>query len=131
MQSKRTAIEAFSEIIRIFEEECETQERYSKEYIDMFLTLDTGAEAEKYGSQKRGFLPSQWYELLSSSPTSPRIQSSSDELQSRVEEIHSSKKKLEEELRNKALAHMEMDKKINSLKPDLIQLRKLRDQYLL
>uniref|UniRef100_A0A674NW37 Phosphoinositide-3-kinase regulatory subunit 2 n=1 Tax=Takifugu rubripes TaxID=31033 RepID=A0A674NW37_TAKRU len=106
LQSNRTAIEAFGEIIRIFEEECETQERYSKEYIDMFLTLDNGAETDK-------------------------IQSGSDELQSRVEEIHSSKKKLEEELRSKALAHMEMDKKINSLRPDLMQLRKLRDQYLL
>lgn len=55
MQSKRTAIEAFGEIIRIFEEECETQERYSKEYIDMFLTLDTGAESDKYASQRRRF----------------------------------------------------------------------------
>lgn len=61
----------------------------------------------------------------------PRIQSNSDELQSRVEEIHNSKKKLEEELRNKALAHMEVDKKMNCLKPDLVQLRKIRDQYLL
>uniref|UniRef100_A0A8C9YXZ5 Phosphoinositide-3-kinase regulatory subunit 2 n=1 Tax=Sander lucioperca TaxID=283035 RepID=A0A8C9YXZ5_SANLU len=59
------------------------------------------------------------------------IQSNSDELQSRVEEIHNSKKKLEEELRRKALAHMEVDKKMNSLKPDLVQLRKIRDQYLL
>ncbi|KAI3368215.1 hypothetical protein L3Q82_007936 [Scortum barcoo] len=106
LQSKRTAIEAFSEIIRIFEEECETQERYSKEYIDMFLTLDGNTETDK-------------------------IQSNSDELQSRVEEIHSSKKKLEEELRRKALAHMEVDKKMSSLKPDLVQLRKIRDQYLL
>ncbi|KAM9358385.1 phosphatidylinositol 3-kinase regulatory subunit gamma-like [Symphorus nematophorus] len=106
LQSKRTAIEAFSEIIRIFEEECETQERYSKEYIDMFLTLDSSTETDK-------------------------IQNNSDELQSRVEEIHSSKKKLEEELRRKALAHMEVDKKMNSLKPDLVQLRKIRDQYLL
>ncbi|CAJ1060871.1 phosphatidylinositol 3-kinase regulatory subunit gamma-like [Xyrichtys novacula] len=106
LQSKRTAIEAFSEIIRIFEEECETQERYSKEYIDMFLTLDSSTETNK-------------------------IQNNSDELQSRVEEIHSSKKKLEEELRMKALAHMEVDRKMNSLKPDLVQLRKIRDQYLL
>ncbi|XP_035807910.2 phosphatidylinositol 3-kinase regulatory subunit gamma-like isoform X2 [Amphiprion ocellaris] len=106
LQSKRTAIEAFGEIIRIFEEECETQERYSKEYIDMFLTLDSNTETDK-------------------------IQSNSDELQSRVEEIHNSKKKLEEELRNKAMAHMEVDRKINSLKPDLVQLRKIRDQYLL
>uniref|UniRef100_A0A8C2YW53 Phosphoinositide-3-kinase regulatory subunit 2 n=1 Tax=Cyclopterus lumpus TaxID=8103 RepID=A0A8C2YW53_CYCLU len=103
LQSKRTAIEAFSEIIRIFEEECETQERYSKEYIDMFLTLDS----------------------------STQIQNNSDELQSRVEEIHNSKKKLEEELRRKALAHMEVDKKMDNLKPDLVQLRKIRDQYLL
>ncbi|XP_036969548.1 phosphatidylinositol 3-kinase regulatory subunit gamma-like isoform X2 [Acanthopagrus latus] len=106
LQSKRTAIEAFSEIIRIFEEECETQERYSKEYIDMFLTLDSSTETDK-------------------------IQSNSDELHTRVEEIHSSKKKLEEELRTKALAHMEVDKKMNSMKPDLVQLRKIRDQYLL
>ncbi|XP_065811828.1 phosphatidylinositol 3-kinase regulatory subunit gamma-like isoform X2 [Labrus bergylta] len=106
LQSNRTAIEAFSEIIRIFEEECETQERYSKEYIDMFLTLDSNTETDK-------------------------IQNNSDDLQSRVEEIHCSKKKLEEELRNKALAHMEVDRKMNSLKPDLVQLRKIRDQYLL
>ncbi|XP_071342150.1 phosphatidylinositol 3-kinase regulatory subunit gamma-like isoform X2 [Trachinotus anak] len=106
LQSKRTAIEAFSEIIRIFEEECETQERYSKEYINMFLTLDSTTEADK-------------------------IQSNSDELQSRVEEIHNSKKKLEEDLRKKAVAHMEVDKKMSSLKPDLVQLRKIRDQYLL
>lgn len=59
-----------------------------------------------------------------------RIQNNSDELQSRVEEIHSSKKKLEEELRNKALVHMEVDRKMNKLKPDLVELRKLRDQYL-
>ncbi|XP_075878804.1 phosphatidylinositol 3-kinase regulatory subunit gamma-like isoform X2 [Nelusetta ayraudi] len=106
LQSKRTAIEAFGEIIRIFEEECETQERYCKEYIDMFLTLDSSTETEK-------------------------IPNNSEELQSRVEEIHSSKKKLEEELRTKALAHMEIDKKMNRLKPDLMQLRRIRDQYLL
>lgn len=51
LQTKRTAIEAFSEIIRIFEEECETQERYSKEYIDMFLSLDSSTEANKYASK--------------------------------------------------------------------------------
>ncbi|XP_047443877.1 phosphatidylinositol 3-kinase regulatory subunit gamma-like isoform X2 [Mugil cephalus] len=106
LQSKRTAIEAFSEIIRIFEEECETQERYSKEYIDMFLTLDSSTETDN-------------------------IQSNSDEMQSSVEEIHSSKKLLEEELRKKMLAHMEVNRKMNSLKPDLVELRKIRDQYLL
>ncbi|XP_035503583.1 phosphatidylinositol 3-kinase regulatory subunit gamma-like isoform X2 [Scophthalmus maximus] len=106
LQGKQTAIEAFSEIIRIFEEECETQERYSKEYINMFLTLNSSTETDK-------------------------IQSNSEELQSKVEEIHNSKKKLEEELRKKAMAHMEVDRKMHSLKPDLMQLRKIRDQYLL
>ncbi|XP_053730662.1 phosphatidylinositol 3-kinase regulatory subunit gamma-like isoform X5 [Synchiropus splendidus] len=104
LQTKRTAIEAFSEIIRIFEEECKTHERYSKEYIDMFLAIDGSKETDK-------------------------IQSSED-LQARVEEIHNSKKKLEEELREKTLAHMEVEKKINQLKPELVQLKKIRDQYL-
>ncbi|XP_072294361.1 phosphatidylinositol 3-kinase regulatory subunit gamma-like [Eucyclogobius newberryi] len=103
LQSKRTAIEAFTEIIRIFEEECETHERYSKEYIDMFLSLS------------------------SSEP----VQSDSEGLQLKVEEIHSSKKRLEDELQTKARAYSEVDRKINSLRPDLVQLRKIRDQYLL
>lgn len=58
LQTKRTAIEAFSEIIRIFEEECETQERYSKEYIDMFLKLDSSAETDKYDSKHQHLLQS-------------------------------------------------------------------------
>ncbi|XP_061739396.1 phosphatidylinositol 3-kinase regulatory subunit alpha-like isoform X2 [Nerophis ophidion] len=106
LQTKRMAIEAFSEIIRIFEEECETQERYSKEYIDMFLKLDNSTETDK-------------------------IQNNSDELQSRVEEIHNSKMMLENELKSKVLAHMEVDRRINHLKPDLVQLKKIRDQYLI
>ncbi|XP_054646094.1 phosphatidylinositol 3-kinase regulatory subunit gamma-like [Dunckerocampus dactyliophorus] len=114
LQTKRMAIEAFSEIIRIFEEECETQERYSKEYIDMFLKLDNNTETDKST-------------LLPDS----RIQNNSDELQSRVEEIHNSKMMLEDELRSKVLAHMEVDRKINHLKPDLVQLKKIRDQYLI
>lgn len=102
LQSKKTAIEAFSEIIRIFEEECETHERYSKEYIDMFLTLNNTEQI-----------------------------SSGDDLQLKVEEIHSSKKRLEDELQTKAMVHSEVDRKMNHLKPDLVQLRKIRDQYLL
>ncbi|XP_019731052.1 phosphatidylinositol 3-kinase regulatory subunit gamma-like isoform X2 [Hippocampus comes] len=105
LQTKRMAIEAFSEIIRIFEEECETQDRYSKEYIDMFLKLDNNTETDK-------------------------MQSNPDELQSRVEEIYNSKMKMEEELRRKVLAHTEVDRKINHMKPDLMHLRRIRDQYL-
>lgn len=59
-----------------------------------------------------------------------RIQSNFEKLKSRVTEIHESKKKLEQDLKKQALDNREIDKKMNSLKPDLMQLRKLRDQYL-
>ena len=45
-------------------------------------------------------------------------------------EIHESKKKMEQDLKLQATDNREIDKKMNSLKPDLMQLRKLRDQYL-
>lgn len=45
-------------------------------------------------------------------------------------EIHDSKKKLEQDLRKQANENREIDRRMNSLKPDLMQLRKLRDQYL-
>lgn len=53
-----------------------------------------------------------------------------EKLKSRVTEIHDSKKKLEQDLKKQANENREIDKKMNSLKPDLLQLRKLRDQYL-
>jgi len=59
-----------------------------------------------------------------------RIQSNSEKLKSRVTEIHDSKRKLELDLKRQATDNREIDKRMNSLKPDLIQLRKLRDQYL-
>uniref|UniRef100_A0A4W5PH50 Phosphoinositide-3-kinase regulatory subunit 2 n=1 Tax=Hucho hucho TaxID=62062 RepID=A0A4W5PH50_9TELE len=105
LQMKHTAIEAFTETIKIFEEQCETQERYSKEYIDKFHREGNSQEIE-------------------------RIQSNSDKLKSRVTEIHDSKRKLEQDLKEQATDNREIDKKMNSLKPDLMQLRKIRDQYL-
>ncbi|XP_023827803.1 phosphatidylinositol 3-kinase regulatory subunit gamma [Salvelinus sp. IW2-2015] len=105
LQMKHTAIEAFTETINIFEEQCETQERYSKEYIDKFHREGNSQEIE-------------------------RIQSNSDKLKSRVTEIHDSKRKLEQDLKEQATDNREIDKKMNSLKPDLMQLRKIRDQYL-
>lgn len=60
-----------------------------------------------------------------------RIQSNSERLQSRVNEIHDSKRKLEQDLREQVSDNREIDKKMNSLKPDLMQLRKIRDQYLM
>lgn len=60
-----------------------------------------------------------------------RIQSNSERLKSRVKEIHDSKRKLEQDLRDQVSDNREIDKKMNSLKPDLMQLRKIRDQYLM
>lgn len=54
----------------------------------------------------------------------------SDKLKSRVAEIRDSKMKLEQDLKQQASENREIDKRMNSLKPDLLQLRKLRDQYL-
>lgn len=60
----------------------------------------------------------------------PRILLNSERLKSRIAEIHESRTKLEQELRAQALDNREIDKRMNSLKPDLMQLRKIRDQYL-
>ena len=51
-------------------------------------------------------------------------------MKSRVDEIHDSKRRLEQDLKRQASDNREIDKKMNSLKPDLMQLRKIRDQYL-
>ncbi len=48
IQMKRTAIEAFNETIKIFEEQCHTQERYSKEYIERFHREGNDKEIERY-----------------------------------------------------------------------------------
>ncbi|KAM4809396.1 phosphatidylinositol 3-kinase regulatory subunit beta [Rhinophrynus dorsalis] len=106
LQMKRTAIEAFKETIKIFEEQCHTQERCTKDYIEKCRREGNNQEIE-------------------------RIMMNSEKLRSRVTEIHDSKMKLEQDLKKQASENREIDKKMNSLKPDLMQLRKLRDQYLL
>ncbi|XP_026521577.1 phosphatidylinositol 3-kinase regulatory subunit gamma [Notechis scutatus] len=105
IQMKRTAIEAFNETIKIFEEQCHTQERYSKEYIERFRREGNEKEIE-------------------------RIMINYEKLKLRLGEIHDSKIRLEQDLKKQALDNRETDKKMNSIKPDLIQLRKIRDQYL-
>ncbi|KAG2461891.1 P55G kinase, partial [Polypterus senegalus] len=105
IQMKRTAIEAFNETIKIFEEQCHTQERCSKEYVERFRREGNEKEIE-------------------------RIMMNYEKLKSRLGEIHDSKMRLEQDLKNQAMDNRETDKKMNSLKPDLIQLRKIRDQYL-
>ncbi|KAM5247165.1 phosphatidylinositol 3-kinase regulatory subunit gamma isoform 3-T3 [Ctenodactylus gundi] len=105
IQMKRTAIEAFNETIKIFEEQCHTQEQHSKEYIERFRREGKEKEIE-------------------------RIMMNYDKLKSRLGEIHDSKMRLEQDLKKQALDNREIDKKMNSIKPDLIQLRKIRDQHL-
>ncbi|XP_075060795.1 phosphatidylinositol 3-kinase regulatory subunit beta isoform X2 [Mixophyes fleayi] len=105
LQMRRTAIEAFKETIKIFEEQCRTQEAFTKDYIEKCRREGNNQEIEK-------------------------IMSNSQKLKSRVTEIHDSKNKLEQDLKKQAIENREIDKKMNSLKPDLMQLRKLRDQYL-
>uniref|UniRef100_A0A673BA24 Phosphatidylinositol 3-kinase regulatory subunit alpha-like n=1 Tax=Sphaeramia orbicularis TaxID=375764 RepID=A0A673BA24_9TELE len=106
IQMKRTAIEAFNETIKIFEEQCQTQERFSKEYIDKF---------RREGNEKE----------------IQRIMENYEKLKCRISEIVDSKRHLEAELKKQAADYREIDKKMNSIKPDLIQLRKTRDQYLM
>ncbi|XP_029395568.1 phosphatidylinositol 3-kinase regulatory subunit gamma isoform X1 [Mus pahari] len=105
IQMKRTAIEAFNETIKIFEEQCHTQEQHSKDYIERFRREGNEKEIE-------------------------RIMMNYDKLKSRLGEIHDSKVRLEQDLKKQALDNREIDKKMNSIKPDLIQLRKIRDQHL-
>lgn len=54
-----------------------------------------------------------------------------EKLKSRIIEIVDSKRRLEEDLKKQAADYREIDKRMNSIKPDLIQLRKTRDQYLM
>ncbi|XP_064901099.1 phosphatidylinositol 3-kinase regulatory subunit alpha-like isoform X3 [Columba livia] len=103
---KRTAIEAFNETIKIFEEQCQTQERYSKEYIEKFKWEGNEKEIQ-------------------------RIMQNCEKLKSRISEIVDSRCRLEEDLKKQAAEYREIDKRMNSIKPDLIQLRKTRDQYLM
>ncbi|XP_055058179.1 phosphatidylinositol 3-kinase regulatory subunit beta [Misgurnus anguillicaudatus] len=105
LQMKRTAIEAFNETIKIFDEQCETQERLGRESIEKLRREGNDREIE-------------------------RIQSNFEKLKSRVIEIHDSKRKLELDLKQQATENREIDKMMNSLKPDLIQLRKITDQYI-
>ncbi|XP_008822787.1 phosphatidylinositol 3-kinase regulatory subunit beta [Nannospalax galili] len=105
LQMKRTAIEAFNETIKIFEEQGQTQEKCSRQYLDRF---------RREGNEKE----------------MQRILLNSERLKSRIAEIHESRTKLEQDLRAQASDNREIDKRMNSLKPDLMQLRKIRDQYL-
>ncbi|XP_043984445.1 phosphatidylinositol 3-kinase regulatory subunit gamma-like isoform X1 [Gambusia affinis] len=102
---KRTAIEAFNETIKIFEEQCQTQERCSQDCVERCSRCSGDKDKES-------------------------ILVNFNKLKSRLGEIHDSKVHLEQDLKTQATENRETDKKMNSLKPDLIQLRKIRDQHL-
>uniref|UniRef100_H0VG89 Phosphoinositide-3-kinase regulatory subunit 3 n=1 Tax=Cavia porcellus TaxID=10141 RepID=H0VG89_CAVPO len=52
IQMNRTAIEAFNETIKIFEEQCHTQEQHSKEYIERFRKEGNEKEIERWLNHK-------------------------------------------------------------------------------
>ncbi|XP_061588920.1 phosphatidylinositol 3-kinase regulatory subunit gamma-like isoform X1 [Cololabis saira] len=105
IQMKRTAIEAFNETMLIFEEQCREQERYGEE-------IERNSLSEGIDNDLESFLIN--YEKL----------------KCRLGEIYDSKIHLEEDLRTQVEDYRETDRKISSLRPDLIQLRSIRDQYL-
>uniref|UniRef100_A0A3P9IX64 Phosphatidylinositol 3-kinase regulatory subunit gamma n=1 Tax=Oryzias latipes TaxID=8090 RepID=A0A3P9IX64_ORYLA len=103
IQMKRTAIEAFNETMMIFEEQCREQERYGEEIERNSEGTDNDLESFLINYEK---------------------------LKCRLGEIYDSKIHLEEDLRIQVEDYRDTDRKINSLRPDLIQLRNIRDQYL-
>ncbi|XP_010888345.2 phosphatidylinositol 3-kinase regulatory subunit gamma [Esox lucius] len=105
IQMKRTAIEAFNETMLIFEEQCREQERYGEE-------CERSSRSEGTEKDLESFLMN--YEKL----------------KSRLGEIYNSKVHLETDLRNQVQDYRETDRRINSLRPDLLELRNIRDQYL-
>ncbi|KAL0966283.1 hypothetical protein UPYG_G00293360 [Umbra pygmaea] len=105
IQMKRTAIEAFNETMLIFEEQCREQERYGEE-------CERSSRSEGTDQDLESFLMN--YEKL----------------KSRLGEIYNSKVHLEQDLRSQVQDYREADRRINSLRPDLIELRNIRDQYL-
>lgn len=149
---KRTAIEAFNETIKIFEEQGQTQEKCSKEYLERFRRegnekemqrcvgpscasslVGTGQEGKEGGFHLGGWwsVEMEFGGCIGVHPARLlRILLNSERLKSRIAEIHESRTKLEQDLRAQASDNREIDKRMNSLKPDLMQLRKIRDQYL-
>lgn len=48
LQMKRTAIEAFNETIKIFEEQCQTQEKCSRDYVERFRREGNEKEVQRW-----------------------------------------------------------------------------------
>ncbi|XP_014394373.1 PREDICTED: phosphatidylinositol 3-kinase regulatory subunit beta-like [Myotis brandtii] len=97
-----TAMEAFNETIKIFEEQGRTPEKRSQEDLEHFRPEGNEKEMQ-------------------------RILLRSERLKSRIAKIRESRRKREQELQTQASDNREMDQRMNSLKPDLTQLRRIRD----
>lgn len=140
---KRTAIEAFNETMLIFEEQCREQERYGEEFEMNNQTDGAEKDLERYfmTSPRPNNAASVQPDLCARPPVFP-IQTCDlcfplisflinyEKLKCRLGEIYDSKIHLEEDLRTQVEDYRETDRKMNSLRPDLIQLRNIRDQYL-
>uniref|UniRef100_A0A8C2MF22 Phosphoinositide-3-kinase regulatory subunit 2 n=1 Tax=Cricetulus griseus TaxID=10029 RepID=A0A8C2MF22_CRIGR len=105
-----------------------TQEKCSKEYLEapVPIAVEEQCRRERKAAVEVGFGGS--VGVYQAPPL--RILLNSERLKSRIAEIHESRTKLEQDLRAQASDNREIDKRMNSLKPDLMQLRKIRDQYL-
>lgn len=139
---KRTAIEAFNETMLIFEEQCREQERYGEEFERNNQSEGADKDLERYFITPRStkypqmlFHLGAWRPCLLNSVQTYDFYFVSflinyEKLKCRLGEIYDSKIHLEEDLRTQVEDYRETDRKMNSLRPDLIQLRNIRDQYL-
>lgn len=57
---KRTAIEAFNETIKIFEEQCETQERFSRDTMEKLVRDGNEKEIQRWGPLMEAQFCSYW-----------------------------------------------------------------------
>ncbi|EHB03369.1 Phosphatidylinositol 3-kinase regulatory subunit gamma [Heterocephalus glaber] len=85
IQMNRTAVEAFNETIKIFKEQCRTQEQRSKEYIERFHREGNEKEIERIMNY--------------------------DKLKSHLGKIHDSTMCLEQDLKKQGLDNQEIDLK--------------------
>lgn len=103
---KRTAIEVFNQTIQIFQDQWLTQDFCNQDSTDRIHLEPNDKETE-------------------------RISINYEKLKSQLGEIHNSRECMEQEMKTQANENRKTAEKMNSLKPDLIKLRKIRDQYLL
>uniref|UniRef100_A0A2K6KSI4 Phosphoinositide-3-kinase regulatory subunit 2 n=1 Tax=Rhinopithecus bieti TaxID=61621 RepID=A0A2K6KSI4_RHIBE len=117
---KEDSVEAVGAQLKVYHQQYQDK---SREYDQLY---------EEYTRTSQVLQAPHMRKIKASAPPHPshRILLNSERLKSRIAEIHESRTKLEQQLRAQASDNREIDKRMNSLKPDLMQLRKIRDQYL-